>query len=54
MAAPSPERIPPGARYVVLEGLGHTPTWDDPELVASLMLEASVSPARSAAAARFS
>jgi len=38
---PRPERMPPGARYVELEGVGHTPTWDDPELVARLILEAS-------------
>ena len=38
---PRPERMPPGARYVVLEGLGHTPTWDDPPRVAELLLEAS-------------
>jgi pimeloyl-ACP methyl ester carboxylesterase len=25
----------PGAEFVVLEGLGHTPMWDDPELVAA-------------------
>ena len=41
VAPPRPERMPPGARYVVLEGLGHTPTWDDPERVAALLLEAS-------------
>ena len=41
VAAPRAERMPPGARYVVLEGLGHTPTWDDPERVARLLLEAS-------------
>jgi pimeloyl-ACP methyl ester carboxylesterase len=35
------ERMPPGARYVVLDGLGHTPTWDDPPRVAELLLEAS-------------
>ncbi len=38
---PRPERMPPGARYVELEGLGHTPTWDDPPRVAQLLLEAS-------------
>ncbi len=38
---PKPERMPPGARYVVLEGVGHTPTWDDPPRVAELLLEAS-------------
>jgi pimeloyl-ACP methyl ester carboxylesterase len=41
VAAPRAERMPPRARYVVLEGLGHTPTWDDPERVAALLLEAS-------------
>ena len=41
VAPPRAERMPPGARYVVLEGLGHTPTWDDPERVAALLLEAS-------------
>jgi len=39
--APQPERMPPGTRYVELDGLGHTPTWDDPELIAELLLEAS-------------
>lgn len=39
--APKPERMPPGARYVELEGVGHTPTWDEPELIAELLLEAS-------------
>ena len=38
---PKRERMPPGARYVVLEGLGHTPTWDDPPRIAELLLEAS-------------
>ncbi len=38
---PRPERMPPGARYLELEGVGHTPTWDDPELVAKLLLDAS-------------
>jgi pimeloyl-ACP methyl ester carboxylesterase len=38
---PKRERMPPGAGYVVLEGLGHTPTWDDPPRVAELLLEAS-------------
>ena len=31
----------PGSRYLQFERLGHTPNWDDPELVASLLLEAS-------------
>lgn len=38
---PRPERRPPGARFVVLPGVGHTPTWDDPELVARTLLEGS-------------
>jgi pimeloyl-ACP methyl ester carboxylesterase len=38
---PRPERMPPRTRYVVLEGVGHTPTWDDPPRVAELLLEAS-------------
>ena len=38
---PKRERMPPGARYVVLDGLGHTPTWDDPPRIAELLLEAS-------------
>lgn len=41
VARPRPERMPPGSRYVELTGLGHTPTWDDPERVAELLLEAS-------------
>jgi pimeloyl-ACP methyl ester carboxylesterase len=38
---PRRERMPPGARYVELDGLGHTPTWDDPPRIAELLLEAS-------------
>ena len=38
---PRRERMPPGARYVELEGVGHTPTWDDPPLIAELLLQAS-------------
>jgi pimeloyl-ACP methyl ester carboxylesterase len=38
---PKPERRPAGARFVVLPGVGHTPTWDDPELVARTLLEGS-------------
>jgi pimeloyl-ACP methyl ester carboxylesterase len=38
---PHPDRRPEGARFVVLPGCGHTPNWDDPELVAELLLEAS-------------
>jgi pimeloyl-ACP methyl ester carboxylesterase len=31
----------PGARLVTLEGCGHTPMWDDPEQVASVLLAGS-------------
>lgn len=38
---PRPERRPAGADYLVLPGVGHTPTWDDPELVAATLLKGS-------------
>ena len=38
---PRQERLPTQARFLVLPGVGHTPTWDDPELVASTLLEGS-------------
>jgi len=41
VAPPRPERRPAGARFLVLPGVGHTPTWDDPELVARTLLEGS-------------
>lgn len=41
VAAPRPERRPPGARFLQFPNLGHTPNWDDPDLVADLLLEAS-------------
>jgi pimeloyl-ACP methyl ester carboxylesterase len=41
VAPPRPERRPPGSRYLQFERLGHTPNWDDPDLVARLLLEAS-------------
>lgn len=41
VAPPKPDRRPPGSRFVVLEGCGHTPNWDDPELVAELLLKSS-------------
>ena len=44
VAPPRTERVPPGSRFVVLEGCGHTPTWDDPEAVSALLLEASSAP----------
>lgn len=47
VAPPRPERIPAGARYVVMPGVGHTPMWDDPDLVARVLLEGSaVAPTR--------
>ncbi len=41
VAPPRLERMPAGARYLVAEGWGHTPTRDDPEGVARLLIEAS-------------
>lgn len=44
---PRPERRPAGARYLTLPAVGHTPTWDDPGLVATILLRgSSVSVAR--------
>jgi pimeloyl-ACP methyl ester carboxylesterase len=41
LGPPKPHRRPPHARFLVLPGVGHTPTWDDPELVAGTLLEGS-------------
>ncbi|HEY2715811.1 MAG TPA: alpha/beta fold hydrolase [Solirubrobacterales bacterium] len=41
VAPPRPERRPAGARCLTMPGVGHTPTWDDPELVARVLLEGS-------------
>lgn len=41
LAPPRPERRPAGSRYLALPGVGHTPTWDDPELIAATLLEGS-------------
>lgn len=41
VSRPRPERMPPGATYVELADVGHTPTWDDPKMIAELLLEAS-------------
>lgn len=41
VAPPRPERRPSGARFLVLPDVGHTPTWDDPELVARTLLDGS-------------
>jgi pimeloyl-ACP methyl ester carboxylesterase len=38
---PKPVRRPAGARFLILPAVGHTPTWDDPELVARTLLEGS-------------
>jgi pimeloyl-ACP methyl ester carboxylesterase len=38
---PKPERRPASARFLVLPGVGHTPTWDDPGLVARTLLAGS-------------
>jgi pimeloyl-ACP methyl ester carboxylesterase len=43
VAPPRPERRPPGSSFLVLPGCGHTPNWDEPELVSRLLLEASAS-----------
>ncbi len=51
VAPPRPERMPPDARYVVLEGCGHTPTWDNPEAVAAVLLESSAGQAGSGSSA---
>jgi pimeloyl-ACP methyl ester carboxylesterase len=39
--APRAQRMLPGAQHVTLAGCGHIPTWDDPEQVARVLLEAS-------------
>jgi pimeloyl-ACP methyl ester carboxylesterase len=45
IAPPQPQRRPAGARHLVIPGVGHTPTWDDPELIAEVLLEGSSVPA---------
>jgi pimeloyl-ACP methyl ester carboxylesterase len=42
---PRPECRPAGAEFVVLPEVGHTPMWDDPELVARTLLDGSAIPA---------
>ena len=42
---PRTDRMPAGARSIVLPDCGHTPTWDNPELVAKVLLEGSSSDA---------
>lgn len=41
LGPPKAHRRPAGARFLVLPEVGHTPTWDDPELVARTLLEGS-------------
>jgi pimeloyl-ACP methyl ester carboxylesterase len=38
---PKTERRPAGARFLVMPDVGHTPMWDDPELVAGVLLDGS-------------
>ncbi len=38
---PRPERRPPGTRFVQLPELGHTPNWDDPDLISGYLIDAS-------------
>jgi pimeloyl-ACP methyl ester carboxylesterase len=38
---PREERRPAGTHFLVLPGVGHTPMWDDPELVAQTLLDGS-------------
>jgi pimeloyl-ACP methyl ester carboxylesterase len=42
---PKPARRPAGARFLILPDVGHTPTWDNPELVAQTLLDGSSVPA---------
>lgn len=42
---PKPERRPTGARFLTLPDVGHTPTWDDPGLIARTLLDGSSVPA---------
>lgn len=41
VAPPRPKRRPAGSRYLILPGVGHTPTWDDPALIAETLLQGS-------------
>lgn len=41
VARPHPSRVPEGVEVVDLPGLGHTPTWDDPDAVANFILASS-------------
>jgi pimeloyl-ACP methyl ester carboxylesterase len=48
--SPRLRRLVPDADFVELEGLGHTPMWDDPERIAQVILELTAA-GRPAAAA---
>jgi pimeloyl-ACP methyl ester carboxylesterase len=48
---PKAHRRPAGARFLVLPEVGHTPTWDDPELVARTLLDGSAVTSRAALSA---
>jgi pimeloyl-ACP methyl ester carboxylesterase len=39
--APRARQMLPDARHITLRGCGHVPTWDDPEQVARVLLDAS-------------
>jgi pimeloyl-ACP methyl ester carboxylesterase len=43
-------RALPRSRVLLLEGCGHVPTWDDPELVARVLLEGAATPRAAVAA----
>ncbi len=49
VAPPREERMPAGTRFFTVPGWGHTPTRDDPEGVAQVLLKASAVPAEQAA-----
>jgi pimeloyl-ACP methyl ester carboxylesterase len=49
VAPPRAERMPADTRFFTVPGWGHTPTRDDPEGVARVLLEASAIPAEQAA-----
>jgi pimeloyl-ACP methyl ester carboxylesterase len=40
VVSPPKSPLPPGVRTVTLAGCGHMPTWDDPDRVSRLLLEA--------------
>jgi pimeloyl-ACP methyl ester carboxylesterase len=44
---PRPERRPAGARFLTIPAVGHTPTWDDPGLVTTILLRGSAVPVAS-------